>query len=202
MGVERVGDARELGAPADERRDVARGRGLERRELVEQHLGGGLDAAQRLDVEPVDRRQAIEELLARHPGLLGALVAKRHEGRHPAGRHLIDVDRGVERADARRADHHDGGDGHDEDERRNQPRSIEKIPHGGLHHGRAPGPARREAADEELELVADGHSGILVGRRRASELGDEFLQRDASLSEDSGQRAGLHFPMKRHDATG
>ncbi len=159
VGVEGVGDARELGPAAEQRGGVARSGAFERGQLGEQHARGGLEPAERLLVEPVDRRHRIQKLVAGGAGLLGALEAERHQRRHAAGGDLVDGNRRIEGRDADPTDEHDGGDGDDEDEGGDHPAPIEELTHGRRHEaaGRAAAAAATEAADEKLELVANGH---------------------------------------------
>ena len=76
--------------------------GFECDQLIEQPLGRGLKALQRLAIDAVYGRNAVKELFARRLRLLGAFVAERRQCRHPRARDLVRLYRDVERADAGR----------------------------------------------------------------------------------------------------
>ena len=147
-----------VSAGAREKRDRAgRMSGLVGGELGEEFTGGVGKTAERLGVETVDRRHAVEQLLLGGVGFLVTLVAERRAGGDADGGELPGQHGEVGGRHAGRADQHDGGDGDENDDGGDQPAAIEKLAHGGVRGRRRSRAAGVEAADEEFELVADGH---------------------------------------------
>jgi hypothetical protein len=138
-------------------------------ELEEEGAGGEFEAAEGFRLEAVDRGDAVEELVAGGAGFFLALVGEGGAGGDADGGELIGEDGEVGRGHAGPADEDDGDDGDDEDEGGDEAVAVEEFAGGGeggvgagggveVGTGRSlPGAAGAEAADEEFELVTDGH---------------------------------------------
>jgi hypothetical protein len=141
-------------------------------ELREEEARGGFEAEEGLVFEAVDGRDAVEKLVAGGAGFFLARVGERRAGGDADGGELIGQDREVRRGHAGPTDEHDRDDGDDEDEGGDEAVAVEEVAGGGEPGvgagggigGQAAGRrlaarAGVEAAEEEFELVADGHRG-------------------------------------------
>jgi hypothetical protein len=134
-------------------------------EAGEEGAGGGFEAAERLGVESENGRDTAEELLAGGAGFLGALVAEGGAGVDAGGGELVGEDRDVGGGHAGPTDEHDGDDGDDKDESCDDAGAVEESAGGGERGVRTGAMSGRrltrvagvEAAEEEFELIADGH---------------------------------------------
>jgi hypothetical protein len=117
----------------------------------EEPVGGGLEPEQLGAVEPEHRRHALAELFAGEAGFLRAHIGERRAGHHAHAGQLVGQHGQIGGRDPHEADEHDGGDRGRKDERRHQPAGFDKLLR-----------PRAGRAEEELELLAEGH-----GERRS-----------------------------------